>query len=180
MAVLPETNRRFNRPRAFVELDGAVATNRTPRPGRLDQQPRQPDTPPCIDSARGRGPVPPNDWFQDLVVRTLVDLSGEAERRSIDARARELAEFSPGQLAVPPPPRIEVATRTASGSGSPSRSHISRKRAGSRTRVEDSGGLPVTLPRGRRPEHPHHRPAQKRRVIAARGRAERPRLRPGR
>ena len=40
-----------------------------------------------------------------MVVRTLIDLGGEAERRAIFGRARELADFSAAQRAVPPPPR---------------------------------------------------------------------------
>jgi restriction endonuclease Mrr len=50
------------------------------------------------------GLIPPNDWFQDLVVRTLVDLGGQAERQTIYRRARELANFTEAQRAVPPPP----------------------------------------------------------------------------
>ena len=51
------------------------------------------------------GGLPPNPWFQDLIVRTVVDLGGEAKRQAIYRRARELADFSPAQRAVPPPPR---------------------------------------------------------------------------
>ncbi len=47
--------------------------------------------------------LPPNAWFQDLALRTLRDLGGEAERNAIYRRAPELHEFSPAQLAIVPP-----------------------------------------------------------------------------
>jgi hypothetical protein len=49
--------------------------------------------------------LPSSDWFQDLVIRALINLGGEAERQAIYRRARKLADFSPAQRAVPPPPR---------------------------------------------------------------------------